>query len=87
MRRYSKGLAGYQKTKMFEDFMMEQKRGTHYLAAKAKDTVRKLLGDQRTEAQRSWTDDAGEIIGGALVPGPGWTSAGVRAATAGSLSI
>jgi len=78
------GLAGYQKTKMFEDFMMEQKRGTHYLAAKAKDTVRKLLGDQRTEAQRSWTDDAGEIIGGALVPGPGWTSAGVRAATAGS---
>jgi len=72
------GLADYQKSKRFEDFMMEQKSGTHYLAAKAKDAVRHLLGDQRTEKQQSWTDTAGEVIGGALVPGPSWTAAGVR---------
>ena len=77
------GLAEYQKTKMYEDFITEQKSGTHYAAAKWKDTVRGVLGDKRTENQRSWTDTAAEVLGGAVVPGPSWTSAGAQAAVKG----
>ena len=64
------GLAEYQKSKQFEDFMLEQKSGTHYLAAKAKDTVRKLLGDKRTEHERGWTESAAEVLPGAFIGGP-----------------
>lgn len=67
------GIAEYQKTKQFEDFTTEQLSGTQYLASKWRDTSRRLLGDERTEDQRSWTESAGEVLGGALVGGPaGW---------------
>lgn len=69
----NKGLEQYKKSKQYEDFTTEQLSGSAYLATKAKDTVRRLLGDERTADQRSWTETAAEIAGGALVPGPaGW---------------
>jgi len=76
------GLEQYKKSKQFEDFTTEQLSGSAYLATKAKDTVRRLLGDERPSNQRSWTESAAEIAGGALIPGPaGWaTKLGTRAA-------
>jgi len=64
------GIADYQKSKAFEDFSTEQLSGPHYLAAKWRDTSRRLLGDERTEDERSWTESAAEAIGGAFIGAP-----------------
>lgn len=65
----------YAKGKEFEDFSNTLLTTGPRIAAQAKDYVRGALGDHRTDAQRSWVDSAGEIIGGSLVPGPaGWAA-------------
>lgn len=64
------GIAEYMKSKQYEDFSREQLRHFPYVASKWKDTVRGLLGDERTEEQRGWSESAAEIVGGALVGGP-----------------
>ena len=74
-----KGMKEYQESKQFEDFRTTQLSGTHWLAAKNKELARSLLGDERPESKRSWTESAAEVLGGALVGGPaGWAG---RAAT------
>jgi hypothetical protein len=70
-----RGLEDYQKTKEFEDFKNEQLKGGAWLATTAKNTVRKFLGDTRTEEQRPWTESVAEIAGGAIVPGTAATKA------------
>ena len=81
------GKQNYMKSKAFEDFSMEQLRHGPYVAAKTKDTIRRLLGDERTEDQRGWTESAAEVLGGAAIGGPGgWaTSAGNAAVKAGGV--
>ena len=72
----NKGIEDYKKTKDFEEFTMSQLANTQWLTSKVKDTTRRLLGDERPESQRSWTESAAEAVGGALVPGPqGWANA------------
>ena len=73
------GIKDYQKSKQFEDFKTSQLSGTHYLAAKTRDVARDLVGDDRPEGERSWTESAAEIGGSALVGGPaGWVARAAR---------
>jgi len=84
----------YMKSKQFEDFQRSQMSGTAWLQSKARDTIRRALGDERPESERSWTEGVAEVIGGAVVPGPtGWAGkvgsvaarqGGLTAAVAGS---
>ena len=69
------GIEQFRKSKQYEDFAMEQLKGTSYLQAKAKDVARKALGDYRTEEQRPWTEGVAGAIGTAMIGGPaGWAS-------------
>lgn len=84
----------YLKSKQFEEFQQSQLSGTAWLQAKARDVIRRTLGDERPESERSWTEGAAEALGGAIVPGPtGWAAkvgsiaaarGGMTAAVAGS---
>lgn len=63
-------LKEYQESKQFEDFTREQLKGGAYAASTARNTIRGLLGDERPESERSWTESGAEVLGGALVGGP-----------------
>jgi hypothetical protein len=76
------GKQNYMKSKAFEDFSMEQLRHFPYVAAKAKDSIRRFLGDERTDDQRGWTESAAEVLGGAIVGGPGGWASGAGSAAA-----
>ena len=65
-----KKLDEYQHSKQFEDFMMTQLKGGIGAFSKIQDATRGLVGDERTEEQRDWTDTAAEVVGGALMGGP-----------------
>ena len=71
----NKGIEEYTKTKQYEDFSRQQLSGAQWLAAEAKDTVRSLLGDERPDSKRSWTESAAEIGASSLIGGPaGWVA-------------
>jgi hypothetical protein len=74
------GLQDYTKSKQYEDFTQEQLTHFPYVAAKWKDTVRGVLGDERPDSQRKWTESAAEVLGGAVVGGPGGWATGVASA-------
>ena len=60
----------YQKTRAFEDFTNSQQTHFASTASEWKAGVRRFFGDTRTEEQRSWANDIGEVAGGALLGGP-----------------
>ena len=78
----------YMKSKQFEEFQESQLSGTAWLQSKTRNAIRSMLGDERPESERSWTEGAAEAIGGALVPGPaGWAAkVGSAAAKQGGLT-
>jgi len=74
------GLQDYTKSKQYEDFTREQLTHFPYVAGKWKDTVRGLMGDERPDSQRKWTESAAEVLGGAVIGGPGGWATGVASA-------
>lgn len=61
-------LQDYTKSKEFEDYNTSLlSSGGARFAAKAKDFVRGVLGDERTEREKSWVDSALEAVGGAAL--------------------
>lgn len=60
-------LTQYQHTKEFEDFNTSLVAGGPGVAARSKDAIRGMLGDERTDKQRSWVDSALEVLGGSVV--------------------
>lgn len=63
-------LKSYAKSKDFEDYSNGLLVSGPRVATQFKDYVRELLGDDRPDAERSWVDSAGEILGSSLVGGP-----------------
>jgi hypothetical protein len=75
-------LKEYQDSKAFEDFSLTQLKGGIGIAAKAQDIASGLVGDERTEAQKDWTDSAASILGASLVGGPAGIPAKIGTAAA-----
>lgn len=60
-------LKQYQQTPAFEAFNRSLLEGGVGLAADIKAGVRNLVGDTRSESEKSWVDSALEVIGGSVV--------------------
>ena len=60
-------LTQYKNTKQFEDFSATQLVAGANLANRIEGGVRDIVGDERTAKERTWIDDALEVIGGSII--------------------